>query len=192
MKKNAGFWRGVITLLCITVLSGTLLSFVYEITKEPIAQAEAEAKEAAYRNVYPTAATFEEPDNAAERMEQAMAEFPALGLDRVKVEDPLCVLDADGQLIGFVLCATSPNGYGGDIKIALGISKDGVIQGFEPLSHGESPGYGANCEDPNYRASFAGKNDAAQVEGISGATYTTNAIREAVAAAMITVERYLQ
>ncbi len=189
--KSRAFWRGVLTLLCITVAAGALLSFVYEVTKEPIARAETAARAEAYRNVYPGAADFAEIEDGEARLAAAAAALPEAGYARVTVSDALAVLDENGAVVGYVLSATSPNGYAGDVKIALGVAADGTICGFEPLAHSESPGYGARCDEEAYRASFAGKTEAAQIDGISGATYTTEAIREAVGAALYTVTHFL-
>ena len=184
--------RGTVTLLCITLIAGMALSFVYELTKAPIAEAEAAARAEAYKNVYPSAADFEGIDGEADRLTAAMAQFEAQGYARVTVENALAAVDGNGNVIGYVLSSTSPNGYGGDVKIAIGISTEGAICGFEPLAHEETVGYGANCEDPDYRASFVGKTDAADIDQISGATYTTEAIREAVGAALYTVMHHLK
>lgn len=186
MNRNS-ILKSAITLLCITAIAGAALSLVYELTKDPIAQAETAAKAEAYRNVYPDAVAFADLEDAEAQTKKIKAALDAEGYARVTVEDVLLVNGADGAAAGYVMTVTSPNGYGGDVKVALGISTDGVIQGFEPLSHGETPGYGANMEDQSYRDSFKGKTNAADVDQISGATYTTTALREATGAALLAV-----
>ena len=57
--KNAGI------LLAITLVAAVALSFVYELTKEPIAIAAQKAKAEAYQAVYETAASFDDVDDAA-------------------------------------------------------------------------------------------------------------------------------
>ena len=54
MLKNAGI------LLAITVIAGFILGAVYQITKGPIAQAEAAAAMEAYKEVFADAADFTE------------------------------------------------------------------------------------------------------------------------------------
>ena len=44
-------------LLIITLISGAILGFVYELTKEPIALQEEKAKQEAYKEVFTDAAT---------------------------------------------------------------------------------------------------------------------------------------
>ena len=43
--------KEALTLLCITLVAGLCLSFVYELTKGPIANAELQAKAASYKAV---------------------------------------------------------------------------------------------------------------------------------------------
>lgn len=34
-----------------------------------------------------------------------------------------------GETIGYVITATDPNGYGGDIQVSVGIQNDGTVNG---------------------------------------------------------------
>lgn len=53
MMKNTGI------LLAITLIAGLLLGLVYQVTKAPIAEQEAKAKQEACQEVFADAATFE-------------------------------------------------------------------------------------------------------------------------------------
>ncbi len=59
------------------------------------------------------------------------------------------------------------------------------------LSHSETAGFGARCEEPDYLDTFVGDADVQDVDAITGATYTTKAIREAVGAGLTFVREYL-
>ena len=52
--------KNTLILTIITVVSGLLLGIVYDITKEPIAAAQENSKQEAYRTVLPDAASFED------------------------------------------------------------------------------------------------------------------------------------
>ena len=52
--------KNTLILTAITVVSGLLLGFVYELTKEPIARQEELAKTEAYAEVFPDADSFRE------------------------------------------------------------------------------------------------------------------------------------
>lgn len=174
-------------LLIITLFSGLILGLVYQITKEPIALAEEKAAKEAYAEVFPAASDFEMLElTAAEDDEWANAGFE--GVDIVNV---LAALSEDGSQLGYVLTVTSHEGYGGDITFTMGIADDGTLNGISILSISETAGLGMKAESV-LKPQFANKNVASftytktgavndsQIDAISGATITTNAVTTAV------------
>ena len=172
--------KNTLILLAITLVAGVALSFVYELTKEPIAAAEQQKKENAYREVYATAATFE-PING---MEARLEDHNAAMTDGTSIQEILAAKSEDGELLGYVLTTNSSKGYGGNVTLALGIDKTGKVVGYAVLSHSESPGFGANCVNPEIAEQFTGITSTDGVDGISGATYTTKALKTQVQAAI--------
>ena len=64
--------------------------------------------------------------------------------------------DQNGEFLGYVYFA-SPRGFGGDIEIAVALDTEGVIQGLEIISHGETWNFGgAALNDPNFLLQFIG------------------------------------
>lgn len=184
--------KNCLALLLITLVAGLALSCVNEITKEPIAQAEEKAKLEAYNTVF-EGAEFALPDNAEELLMLSEA------MDTVcTVDEVLAAKDENGNVIGYVMSVTSPLGYGGDIKMAVGISSESdTITGFSVLSNSETAGLGAKCTDDEFTSQFAGKSASGieyvkgggassdtQIDAISGATITTNAVTEGVNCAL--------
>ena len=165
-------------LLVITLVAAVALSYVYELTKDPIAEAAQAAKEAAYQEVYAAASAFAPAEGTD------LAAFNSARKDGSSIEEILIAKDEAGQTLGYVLTACSSKGYGGAIRLALGIDVSGKVVGYTVLSHSESPGFGANCVNADVKAQFDGITDAAQIDGISGATYTTKALRGATNAAL--------
>ena len=169
-------------ILCIiTLIVGVCLAGVNALTREPIAKAEAEEKLAAYRQVFPEAANFET--------------LPAPGEDSM-VSEAMTAVDEAGEKLGYVFLSTSPNGYGGDISLALGVTNEGEITAVTVLSMSETPGLGAKCTEADFLDQFAGMNvpevtytktgktQPNEVDAISGATISTAAVTEAVNAAL--------
>ena len=171
--KNTGI------LLAITLVAAIALSFVYELTKEPIALAAQKAKAEAYQAVYETAAVFNDVDNATVRLREYNATLTA----GTAVEEVLRAEDAAGNALGYVM-TVSAKGYAGAVRIALGIDKNGTVVGYAVLEHSESPGFGANCENEDIKQQFLGITDAKQIDGITGATITTNALKSETQAAI--------
>ena len=186
-------------LFAITVISGLVLGFVYQITKEPIALAEAKAEKEAYMEVFPAAADFEEMTDASPVDEAAWADAGYAG---VSVDKVLTAKDAAGEAIGYVLMMTGHEGYGGDITFSMGITKEGVVNGISLLSISETPGLGMNAEavlKPQYAdkkvAKFtvtkSGATTDSEINAISGATITSNAITDAVNGGLFYFQNWL-
>lgn len=188
---KSSFFKNCLALLAITLVAGFALSAVNEITKEPIALAEEKARSEAYQTVF-SDAQFTVIDNAEELMLKFNEENAYCSVD-----DVLEAKNANGNSIGYVMSATSPSGYGGNIQIAVGISSETeTITGFSVLSNSETAGLGAKCTEDFFTSQFAGKAangisyaktgaaDNTQIDAISGATVTTNAVTEAVNCAL--------
>lgn len=195
-KSKSSFLKNCVALLVITLVAGLALSAVNEITKEPIAKAEETARLEAYETVFPDA-ELETPQDLDALLEGGQAAIDSAGLTGCTVSDILYANDANGERIGYVVAAVSPNGYGGDISVAVGIdAKTSTITGFSVLSNSETAGLGARCTEDEFVSQFAGKDATSieyvkgggaagnQIDAISGATVTTNAVTEAVNSAL--------
>lgn len=182
MLKNAGI------LLAITVIAGFVLGAVYQITKGPIAEAEAAAAMEAYKEVFADASDFTEIEVDA----GALANGGITGSDINKVME---AKGADGSVLGYVFVITNHEGYAGDIQFTLGVSMDGTTNGISILAISETPGLGMEAENV-LKPQFAGKKAAQfnytktgavsedQIDAISGATITTNAVTNGVNAGL--------
>lgn len=151
------FLKNCLALFLITLVAGVSLAFVNEITKEPIAQAQDKARLEAYEVVYPNA-KIETLDNTEEILKNSSASLKKENLSQCTVDDVLKATDKSGNTIGYVFSATSPSGYGGDVKVAVGVSnKDNSITGFTVLSHSETAGLGAKATEDEFKSQFIGK-----------------------------------
>ena len=100
MLKNAGI------LLAITVIAGFVLGAVYQITKGPIAEAEAAATMQAYKEVFADASDFSE-------MEVNTGALAAGGIVGTDIDKVLEAKGADGAVLGYVFVITNHEGYAG-------------------------------------------------------------------------------
>lgn len=178
-------------LFVITLCSGLILGLVYQITKGPIALAEEKAAKEAYAEVFPDAADFEMLEPALPENEAWQSEWADAGFAAVDVENALAALDEGGSRLGYVLTVTSHEGYGGDITFTMGIQNDGTLNGISILSISETAGLGMKAEAV-LKPQFVNKNVSGftytktgavndnQIDAISGATITTNAVTTAV------------
>ncbi|MCR4923969.1 MAG: RnfABCDGE type electron transport complex subunit G [Lachnospiraceae bacterium] len=189
-----GSIKGVITLTIITLISGALLGYVYELTKEPIAIQREKAKQEAYKNVFEQASVFkplEDFDMAS--VDQLLAEN---GFEKESIVESNIACSESGNKLGYVMLISTNEGYGGEIVISLGITHDGTINGIDILSIDETPGLGMQADEPEFKNQFRGKSVAQfaysksgakqdyEIDALSGATITTNAMVNAVNAGL--------
>ncbi len=183
--------KNTISLMLITVIAGLMLGVVYEFTKKPIADQKQLAKEEAYKEVFADAESFEELPVEEEIGEELNAKGWNADIDEV-----MQVLNHDGNLIGYVLTVTDHEGYGGDIQFAMGITVDSTLNGISFLSIGETAGLGMKAQDESFKNQFKGKNveqfvytkngaeKEEEIDALSGATITTNAVTNGVNAGL--------
>lgn len=110
----------------------------------------------------------------------------------------------DGTLVDGVLdCYLADNGagmaitanykgFGGAVKVMVGIDADGNITGATVTEHAETPGLGTKAMTPEYLAQYQGVgevvgghiNNDGNIDAISGATITSNAVYCSIEAAL--------
>ena len=89
-----------------------------------------------------------------------------------------------------------PKGYGGEIELMVGITKDGTIAGVNIGNMSETPGLGARSKEEAFYGQYAGKPATelsgvkrgtageTEIQAISGATITSKAVTSGVNAAV--------
>ena len=100
--------KNTVILTIITLVSGVALGGVYQITKEPIAKAQEEAKQEAYQQVFEDADAFEVLKVDAQEAADAVA---SAGVDDGAVIDEAVEAIQGDETIGYVITSTDPNGY---------------------------------------------------------------------------------
>lgn len=185
MKKNT-ILKDALILTMITLAAGGLLGLVNEITKEPIAAQEEKAKQEAYKAVFQDADSFE---ICVEAGDTALAEYLAEnGFTAQTVNEVMEAKDASGETLGYAMNMTTSEGYGGDISFSVGVQLDGTVNGISILSISETAGLGMNAQNEEFKGQYSNKNVEAfevtktgakaenQINAISGATITSDAI----------------
>ncbi len=168
----------VVTLTIITMVSGGVLGFVYEITKKPIALAKTQKKMAALRKVLP------DFDNK-----------PHLEMKKFSSKDPkysyeIYPASKNNQFVGVAVRSFSKNGFSGLVWVMVGIDATGKVHNTAVLEHKETPGLGTKIADIRFTQQFQGKNrqnfkfqvkqDGGDVDGITAATISSRAFAEGV------------
>ena len=113
------------------------------------------------------------------------------GFEGVDIGEVMKALDGGGNVLGYVITVNDHEGYGGDIEFMMGVRNDGTLNGISLLSISETAGLGMRAEEV-LKPQFAGKTAESftyvksgaagddQIDAISGATITTNAVTNGV------------
>lgn len=188
--------KDALALTLITLVAGVALGGVYEITKDSIARQEAQAKAEAYEQVFTDAAAFEEVEMDDTLIQTIRDQLDQEGYKAQSIEEVMRAEDQSGETLGYAFAVVTSEGYGGDIRFSMGVQNDGTLNGISILSIGETAGLGMNADTPAFKDQFVGKqveklqytkNGATQddeINAISGATVTTNAMTNGVNAGL--------
>ena len=189
-----GIVKAIFAIFAITLIMGAALGVVYDVTKEPIKNADEKAKQEAYREVYPDAKNIiAAKDIDYDKFNEAVA---ALGYPSDTLDEINYVADDDGRLQGLIMVVTNHDGYGGDITMAVGITEEGIINGISFLSINETAGLGMEAKNKSFTDQFVGKDVSSfkytksgstrddEIDALSGATITTSAVTDAVNAVL--------
>ena len=193
-----GMIKDALILFAITLIAGLMLGVVNDITKEPIDRQEQKAKTEACQNVFADAASFEEQE-----MEDATQALADAGLTGADIDELMAAKDASGSLLGYVITVTDHEGYGGDIQFSMGVTTDGVLNGISLLSISETAGLGMragevlvpqfeNKDVDRFTYTKTGSTADSEIDAISGATITTNAVVNGVNAGLVYFDEFLK
>ena len=186
--------KDTLALTVITLVSGLLLGLVNDITAGPIASQQAKEKEEAYKAVFADAASFETVTSGEDTdLESHLDEngFKAQNIDEV-----MLAKDDQGNELGYAFTVTTSEGYGGDIQFAMGVQDDGTLNGISILSISETAGLGMRATTDDFKNQFKDKNvekftytktgatSDDEIDALSGATITTNAMTNGVYAGL--------
>jgi electron transport complex protein RnfG len=164
--------RPTISLVLIALVVTVLLALTYSATKPMIEKLQKERADAAREEVLPDANGFTEI---------------TLDTDAENVEDIYTADNGSGTVV-----TVTDKGFGGNIRVMVGLDAGGRIVGVKVLSHTETPGLGTKAMTEEYLAQYKGavgvktkkldtdRADATEIDTISGATITSNAVYRAV------------
>ena len=189
MKKIV---KDALVLFAITLVAGILLGVVYQITLDPIAKANENAKEKAYKAVLAEADSFETID--ALPSDDVINASSDIDFSKDKVNE-VAIGKKGSETAGYVVTVTDSDGYGGDIKFSVGLSTDGTYLGTSILTISETAGLGMRAkQDPSFLAQFngtktseykvvtdgTGSSSDSSIDAIGGSTITSKSVTKGV------------
>ena len=181
-------------LFIITIVSGCLLGFVYNSTKDKIASKQEETKLLAYKQV------MSEADDFKADYSKLIKQRPKLltknyGKNGIEITNALGAYK-DNKLQGYVIQVTDKDGFGGEIELIIGIDLNKQIKGVEILSISETVGLGMNAKNESFRSQYlnkkvdsfivtkTGKEKDNEIDSLSSATITSKAVTNGVNGAL--------
>ncbi len=171
-------------LFIITAVAAFCLAAVNKITTPIIAENNAAAEVKAQQDVLPSALEFiaseaKQPEDSTVTIEKL-----TVGLS----------MNGDGRVAGYVVTAVSNAGYGGNIKVMVGINKDLEVNRIKIMESSETAGLGANASKPKFADQFIGAKESLsvvkgeagenEISAIASATVTSKAVTSCVNAAI--------
>lgn len=158
--------RPTLTLLIICVAAALALSVSNLVTAEKIAENEKIKLQSAMQEVL-----------AADVYEPAK-------LDGADDDTAFYTAKKGGEIVGYTALCTK-TGYGGKIKVMVGITTNGAIQKLAIVSaDDETPGLGQNVKTDEFLSRFENQSDASSVDAWTGATISSTAVKDAAAEAL--------
>ena len=179
MKKLESSLKNMLLVLTgVTAISVALLAWVNELTKEPIAAANAKTLSDAVKAVVPG---FDNDPIAEKKMQEVNG-----------VEYAVYPATKAGEFIGAAVEA-SAMGFGGELKVLVGFDAKGNVIDYSLLSHVETPGLGSKADawfKKGAKGDIIGKNpgtapltvskDGGDIDAITASTITSRAFLNAV------------
>ena len=173
----------ILSLTLISAVCAAVLAIVNNATKERIANLATLKANNAARAVLPASVKAIEPVK-----DPADASLTAF----IGYAD-----DAKTQIAGYAVPGLTAKGYGGNIRLMVGLNPDRTVISYQVLAAAETPGLGSNLSTPAFIARFQDQpaasvkvtKDGGKIEALTSATITSRAVCDAVADAAQRIDR---
>ena len=173
----------ILSLTLISAVCAAVLAIVNNATKERIANLATLKANNAARAVLPASVKAIEPVK-----DPADASLTAF----IGYAD-----DAKTQIAGYAVPGLTAKGYGGNIRLMVGLNPDRTVISYQVLAAAETPGLGSNLSTPAFIARFKDQpaasvkvtKDGGKIEALTSATITSRAVCDAVADAAQRIDR---
>jgi electron transport complex protein RnfG len=175
MSDNKEVVDVIVKMVVISAVAAALLGITYGPTQDALHELQAKQQEEALKAILPAATTFPEVTD---------------GVD--EEGNPIVLyyrgVDASGNIVGYVV-KRQQVGAQGMIELIAGVSADySSITGTQIMKHSETPGLGALIVDDGFKNQFTNipvadlslKSKGGQVDAITGATISSQAVVDAL------------
>lgn len=186
--------RDALVLGLLGLTAAALLTLVFGLTRAPVQRAQEQAAETELLSVVPDSVRTADPT-------LDVVEVPAqfrLGLG-VEPGGRIWRVRLAGRVVAVIVPVVSGQGYGGPIRLIVGIDRGGIVTGVKVLEHHETPGLGDRIDTlkSGWAERFRGtslsdppanrwqvRRDGGAFDQLTGATISSRAVVRAVRRAL--------
>ena len=176
--------RPALVLVAIITVSVMILSFLYNITREPVRQSQIARETAAMNTLVPgTVSVNEEYINDGSAVSKIKTGY-----------------DANGTVVGYTVTASAA-GYAGPVVLMAGFDAAGTLTGVQIINQRETPGLGTAILNDDFLSQFAGRTETMtvvrmpsadnEIAALASATISTSAVVNGINAAMEFIAEYI-
>lgn len=199
--------KDVLILFVITLVAGFALGAVYNFTSSARSEQEKKTLNEAHSAVMPGVESTEKVKvdlkkenkliaNEVDKKEKEL-DYKPYNPFKAKINGVLLAKDKDGKELGYIITVIDEEAYNSFITLTVGVDMNGSVKGIAFLDIKETPGLGMKAQEEAFLKQYYGKDvkfftytkdspeDDSQVDAISSATITTNAVTHGVDACLI-------
>lgn len=199
--------KDIFILFAITLVAGLALGAVFNLTKGARDDQEKKTLNEAYEKVMPGVESTEEVKIDLKEMnahivkevkaKESEMDYKPYNEFKATITDVLKAKDKDKKDLGYIITVTDEEAYNGSLTMTVGVDMNGSLKGISFLDINETPGLGMKAKDDEFLKQYNGKDvdfftyvkenaeDKSEVDAISSATITTNAVTHGVDACLI-------
>ncbi len=182
--------RFAIALAIVTIIASGGLGITYAATKDRIERQRFIEQMKAAQAVLPIVKSVDDFTEETALLEDAQEVHPEVAA--------IFRGEVNGAPAGYAI-QVQPRGYGGPMKVVVGVDLDGSVTGVQVVEHKETPGLGTEIvENIDYIAQYLGRVPSdpvvvgEDIDAVSGATISAEGLTDGVRMALDVYEKVLQ
>ena len=202
--------KDIFILFAITLVAGLALGAVFNLTKGARDGQEKKTLNEAYANVMPGVESTQKVKVDLKELNNHIAkevkakesemDYKPYNEYKANITEILKAQDKDKKDLGYIMTVTDEEAYNGSLTMTVGIDMNGSVKGISFLDLNETPGLGMKAKEDEFLKQYYGKDvsfftyvkespeDDSQVDAISSATITSNAVTHGVDACLIAAD----
>lgn len=184
VKSN--LFNMIMAMAVVSICSAASIGYVYQKTKEPIEKS---------KTMKISSAVTEMLGNFDNKPFDERINLSKSDLELYPAKE-------NGVTTSVAIKSYSNNGFGGKIELIIGLLMDGTVTGYKVIQQNETPGLGTKITESKFSKQFVGLNthnnsfelskNGGEIDALTGATISSNAVVEAVKKAVAAFNNFAE